>query len=186
MKLIVQTGIPGVGKTTVLTKAVESLDEKFKIVNYGSKMFEVAQKEKIVKDRDEMRKMPPETQKRIQRMAAKAISKEAVKTNVVVDTHCTIKTPSGYLPGLPIWVLEELKPTQIINIEANPEEIQGRRVSDETRARDADDIKEIDEHQMINRATSMAYAMVTGATMKIVFNHNDRLDEAVESLKKAI
>ena len=27
--------------------------------------------------------------------------------NVVVDTHCTIK-PDGYLPGLPIWVLEGL------------------------------------------------------------------------------
>jgi adenylate kinase len=30
--------------------------------------------------------------------------------NVIVDTHCTVKTPKGYMPGLPAWVLKEIKP----------------------------------------------------------------------------
>ena len=37
MKLIVVTGIPGVGKTTVLNSALEKLSEDFTIINYGDK-----------------------------------------------------------------------------------------------------------------------------------------------------
>jgi adenylate kinase len=33
---------------------------------------------------------------------------------------------------------------------------------------------------MINRATAMAYAALTGATVKIVFNHDDKIEEAVK------
>ena len=67
--------------------------------------------------------------------------------NVIVDTHCTINTPSGFLPGLPIWVLEELQPDLFILIEANPDEIIYRRLNDETRARDVQRAKDIQLHQ---------------------------------------
>ena len=32
---------------------------------------------------------------------------------------------------------------------------------------------------MMNRAAAMSYASLCGATVKIVFNHDNRLDEAV-------
>ena len=186
MKCVVVTGIPGVGKTTVLNSALERLEEEFEIINFGDKMFEVASEEELVKDRDEMRKLPPEVQKRIQKLAAIAIAKRAEVANVIVDTHCTVKTPAGFLPGLPRWVLEELKPTQIVLVEAEPEEIQRRRTSDATRIRDEDSIEEIALHQEMNRAAAMAYAMFTGATVIIVENHDNRLEEAVEQLVRAM
>jgi adenylate kinase len=34
----------------------------------------------------------------------------------------------------------------------------------------------------MNRAASMAYAVLTGATVKIIENHDDRLDESVEEM----
>ena len=180
MKLVVLTGIPGSGSTTLLGKALEEGD--YVHLNYGDIMTEIAIQEKIVNDRDALRKLPAETQKEIQAKAAKEIKARSEKDNVIVDTHCTINTPMGFLPGLPIWVLEELQPNQFILIEANPDEIIYRRLNDDTRERDIQKVKEIDLHQQMNRATSMAYATLTGATVKIVENHDNHLDSSVRKL----
>jgi adenylate kinase len=173
---IVVTGVPGVGKTTVMTAAAEA--KKLKIVVYGSVMFEQAQK-LGVKSRDDMRKLPPEQQRDIQKKAAEQIKRMG---DVIVDTHCTVKTSKGYLPGLPAWVLEALKPSTIVLVEADPHEIFGRRARDATRERDPEAIEQIDLHQQVNRAAAMAYATLTGATVKIVYNHDDRVQEAIQQI----
>ena len=69
MKLVVLTGIPGSGSTTVLNKALEEVD--YVHLNYGDIMTELAIEEKLVEDRDALRKLPAETQKEIQAKAAK-------------------------------------------------------------------------------------------------------------------
>ena len=180
MKLVVLTGIPGSGSTTLLGKALEEVD--FVHLNYGDIMTEIAIRDGIVDDRDALRKLPAETQKKIQAEAAKEIKSRSENDNVIVDTHCTINTPAGFLPGLPIWVLEQLQPDQFILVEANPDEIIYRRLNDDTRERDLQKVKEIELHQQMNRATSMAYATLTGATVKIVYNHDDELDSTVAGL----
>ncbi len=184
MKVVV-TGTPGAGKTTVLNKALEEI-EGFKVINYGDKMLEVAIDEKLVEHRDEMRKLPAEEQRRIQRLAARKIAEEAKETDIIVDTHCTILTPKGYLPGLPKWVLDELQPELLIIIEANPDEILVRRIKDTTRVRDIQYIAQIEEHQLMNRVIAMAYAMYTGATVKIIRNHDEKLEEAARELADAL
>ena len=180
MKLVVLTGIPGSGSTTLLNKALEEVD--YLHLNYGDIMTEIAIKENIVDDRDALRKLPAETQKEIQSKAAKEIKSRSEKENVIVDTHCSINTPAGFLPGLPIWVLEQLQPDQFILIEANPDEIIYRRLNDDSRERDVQKVKDIDTHQQINRATAMSYATLTGATVKIVENHDNHLDSSVKKL----
>ncbi|BDZ69056.1 adenylate kinase [Methanobacterium ferruginis] len=184
MKVVVVAGIPGSGSTTVLQHALKETD--YVHVNYGDVMLEIAQELKLVDDRDAMRKLPPETQKKIQKRAAKAIRERAESANIIVDTHCTINTPSGFLPGLPQWVLEELQPDMFILLEADGDEILMRRISDTTRIRDSERIKGIELHQEMNRATAMAYAVYTGATVKIIENHNDRLDESVNKMKETL
>jgi len=175
MGVIVVTGIPGVGKTTVMQKAAEGMNIKF--VTFGTVMIELAKEMKLVKDRDEMRKLTLEQQKKLQIKTAEKVAK---MKNVIVDTHCTVKTPKGYMPGLPEWVIKKLNPTTIVIVEADPKEIYNRRAKDTTRNRDPDTIEQIAEHQQINRAAAMAYAALTGATVKIVFNHDNALDEAVK------
>ena len=98
--------------------------------------------------RDDMRKLAPETQKDIQREAAVRI---AAMGKVIVDTHCTIKTPKGYLAGLPAWVLEALQPSVIVLVEASDGEIARRRTNDATRKRDDDTLEAIRDHQETNR-----------------------------------
>jgi adenylate kinase len=184
MKVVVVAGIPGSGSTTVLKKSLEYLD--FIIVNYGDVMLSIAQERGLVEDRDSMRKLLPQLQKEVQKKAAKSIRGMSSANNIIVDTHCTIKTPAGFLPGLPKWVLDELKPDMFILIEADDDEILFRRITDKTRSRDMDRIKDIHLHQELNRSVAMAYAVLTGATVKIIENHDDRLEESVEDMKNTL
>ncbi|HIH61977.1 MAG TPA: AAA family ATPase, partial [Methanobacteriales archaeon] len=91
MKVVVVAGIPGSGSTTVLEHALEDLD--YINVNYGDVMLEIAQSKGLVEDRDQLRRLSPEKQKKIQKAAAKNIRERSEETNIIVDTHCTIKTP---------------------------------------------------------------------------------------------
>ena len=180
MKVVVIAGIPGSGSTTVLNKALENID--YVNVNYGDVMIKIAQEEGVVEDRDSLRKLSPEVQKEIQKKAAKNIRKMAESSNIIVDTHCTIKTPAGFMPGLPKWVLEELLPDMFILVEADNDEILMRRINDKTRTRDMEKISDIELHQEMNRAAAMSYAILTGATVKIIQNHDNRLEEPVEDM----
>jgi adenylate kinase len=184
MKVVVIAGIPGSGSTTVLDHALENLD--YINVNYGDAMLQIAQEKGIVEDRDELRMLSPDVQKEIQKSAAKSIRERSKQNNIIVDTHCTIKTPAGFLPGLPKWVLEELQPDIFVLIEADADEILLRRISDTTRTRDMEMLKDINLHQEMNRSVSMAYAALTGATVKIIENHNDQLDNSVADMVETL
>ena len=139
MSVIVVTGIPGVGKTTVMQKAAEGMDIKF--VTFGTVMMDIAKETGLVKDRDEMRKLTLEQQKQLQ---IKSAEKIAQMGNVILDTHCTVKTQKGYMPGLPEWIVKRINPTAIIVVEADPEEIFNRRAKDPTRNRDPDTKEQIE------------------------------------------
>jgi len=184
MKVVVVAGIPGSGSTTILENALENLE--YTHVNYGDVMLLIAQEMGLANDRDSIRKLSPDVQKEIQRKAAKDIKERSKESNIIVDTHCTIKTPHGFLPGLPKWVLEELQPDQFVLIEADGDEIILRRINDTSRIRDVEKLKDIDLHQQMNRAVSMAYAALTGATVQIIMNHDNQLDESVEEIIRTL
>ena len=164
-----------------MKKAAEGLNIEF--VTFGSVMIDIAKEMGLVKDRDEMRKLTLDQQKQLQIHSAEKVSSMG---NVILDTHCTVKTPKGYMPGLPEWVLEKLQPTAIVVVEADPEEIFNRRAKDTTRNRDPDSQEEIAEHQQINRAAAMSYATLTGATVKIVFNHDNAIEDAVKQAEPVV
>ena len=180
---VIITGVPGVGKTTVVTGALQRLSGEgiiYKSLNFGSYMFETAQKEGMVKDRDEMRKLDKDLQKRLQKLAAQALACE--EGNILIDTHASVKTPKGYLAGLPEWVLQELMPDTIVLIETDDDQILLRRLGDDTRSRDMEGAKAIAEHQQFNRSIAAAYAMLTGCTIKIVVNADHLLEKATEDM----
>lgn len=181
MSVVIITGVPGVGKSTVIDAAQKA--KGYKVVVYGTEMFHVAQRRGLVKDRDEMRRLDPAIQREIQEQAAHAIAQMG---GVIVDTHCTIKTPKGYLPGIPKWVAEALKPKQIILVEASPKEIIGRRSNDPSRARDPDSEDDIATHQAVNRAAAMTIATLTGATVAIVTNGDGRVEQTRDQVVKMI
>ncbi len=184
--IVIVSGIPGVGKTTVVMKALDLIKNEYKIVNYGNFMFEHAKEQNLVSNRDQMRKLSSDAQKNIQIKAAEEIHTLAEKNPILVDTHCSIKTPKGYLPGMPKWVLDKLKPTKIILVEAKDSEIAQRRATDSSRERDPDSEKSISEHQQINRSFSAAYSTLSAATVSIVENNDGEVERAAEILAEVL
>ncbi|OYT26914.1 MAG: adenylate kinase [Candidatus Altiarchaeales archaeon ex4484_96] len=187
--LVVLTGIPGTGKTTVANKALGELSDegiKYELVTYGDIMFDIGSNLGLVKDRDDMRKLKSDEQKKIQRLAGVKIGQIAEEKDILLDTHCTISTPKGFLPGFPEWVLRELSPKIFVLVEADPEEIDLRRSSDKTRKRDKDNIGGIRTHQELNRSIAMSYSIFSGCTVKIILNPQGRLEQAVAELKEVL
>ena len=182
-KKVIITGVPGVGKTTVVNEALKKIKEEgveYKSINFGTFMFEVAMNDKIVQDRDQMRTLDRAVQKRLQQRAAQAIAQ--IPGNVLIDTHASIKTPKGYFAGLPEWVLREIMPESIVLVETDDDQILMRRLTDETRSRDKEGARSIAEHQQFNRSFAAAYAMLTGCTVKIVINADFLLERAAEDM----
>ena len=172
--VIIVMGLPGAGKSTVL----KSLKTDYKIQNYGDLMLEIEKKEFGIKDRDEMRKLPIEKQKLAQKLVAQVLAKE--KGKFILDTHCSIATPSGYYPGLPFEFLKMLKVNALVLITADVSEVASRRQSDPTRIRDVDNIA---LHDQMNKAYLAAYSAFTGAPAVVITNRQGKLEEAVAQLQ---
>ncbi len=186
-KKVVVVGIPGGGKTTVVSKVVEKLNALNKSVSvhsFGTVMFEEA-KEDGLKDRDDLRKLTVEEQKNLQKKAAEKIA-EHQENIVIIDTHAFISTKEGYYPGLPHYVIQILKPTHFIAVSAKPDEIYNRRTNDDTRDRDIISIGSIKEELDVQDAMLSSCSVLSGSPMKVVFNHEGKVDEAAASVLDAI
>ena len=164
MRVII-TGVAGVGKSTVLE--LVSRGTQYDVVNYGTLMFEMAKEINLVTNRDELRKLAVDTQINLQKKASSAIGR---MDNVIIDTHMAIKSPRGYLPGLPEWVVRELKVSAYFLLEASPALIRSRRSKDPSRHRDDESEEDIEEHQMVNRYYAVSYSVFTGATVSFITN----------------
>ncbi len=186
-KKIIIVGIPGVGKSTLVTKIVEILNSRQKSVSvnsFGTIMFEEAQKNGI-KNRDDLRKLSMEEQQNLQKKAAQNIAK-LEDDLVIIDTHTFINTNAGFYPGLPNSVLEIIKPSNFISVYARPEEIYNRRMKDTTRQRDVVSIDNIKKEMAISDAMLSSCAVFSGSPMKPIFNAEGKVEEAANTVISAI
>jgi adenylate kinase len=186
-KKVVVVGIPGVGKTTVVSKVVEKLNALNKSVSvhsFGTVMFEEAKKNGL-KDRDDLRKLTVDEQKNLQKKAAEKIA-EHQENIVIIDTHAFISTKEGYYPGLPHYVIQILKPTHFIAVSAKPDEIYNRRTNDDSRDRDIISIGSIKEELDVQDAMLSSCSVLSGSPMKVVLNTEGKVEVAADSIINAI
>ncbi len=186
-KKVIIVGIPGVGKTTLVSKIVEILRTKQKSISvhsFGTVMLEEAKKNGI-KDRDELRKLSMEKQTNLQKMAAQKIALLQDEL-VIIDTHAFISTNAGFYPGLPNHVLQIIKPSNFISVSARPEEIYNRRMKDSTRNRDLVSIESIKKELSVQDAMLSSCSVLSGSPMKTVLNSQGKVDEAAQSVIDAI
>ncbi len=186
-KRIILVGIPGVGKTSLLSKMVEIIknhDKSVGVFSFGTLMFEIAKKNGL-KNRDELRKLPVAEQQNLQKMAAEQIA-EHNEQIVIVDTHAFINSSEGYYPGLPEHVLKIIKPTNFVTVTAKPEEIYNRRMKDDTRNRDKITLTKIKTELELQSGMISACAVITGSPVKHILNREGKIDEATDKIIKAI
>ncbi len=184
---IIMTGIPGVGKTTLLSKIVEVLkshDKSVSVMSFGTLMFEIAKKNGL-KDRDELRNLPVKEQQNLQRLAAEQIAAQNDQI-VIIDTHAFINSPEGYYPGLPEHVLKIIKPTNFVSISAKPEEIYNRRMKDDTRNRDKITLINIKKELEYQSGMISACAVITGSPVRQILNDEGKVDESVHKIISSI
>ena len=180
-------GIPGVGKTTLLSKVAEILKTRKKnvhMVSYGTLMFDVAKENGLV-DRDELRKLPVSEQQRFQKIVAEKIASHTEEI-IIIDTHAFINSPEGYYPGLPEHVLKIIQPTNFVSVSAKPEEIYNRRMKDNTRNRDNITLPNIKKELDVQSGMISACAVITGAPVRHVLNGEGKVDEAADKIVSAI
>jgi adenylate kinase len=188
-KRVIIGGIPGVGKTSVISSAVKSLIEKgknAKVVVFGTEMFEEAKRTAGVKHRDELRKLSLKDQKRLQDMTAMRIA-DMQDNIVIVDTHIFVRTGGGYYyPGLPMHLLDIIKPTSFVMIVADAIEIVNRRKNDTSRTRDAVSTQQVQYEIDISRLMVATCSILTGAPFTIIANNDNKMNEAASSLAKVL
>lgn len=184
---VIIVGIPGVGKTTVVSRVVELLKEKnvkVSVSTFGTVMFNEAKK-KGIKNRDDIRKLSVKEQKELQSTAARTIA-SITDDVVIVDTHAFISTQEGFYPGLPHNVLEILNPNSFIMISARPEEIYNRRMSDTSRTRDIVSIDTIKKELDVTSAMLSTCSILCGSPIKMVLNTEGKVDEAARGILNAM
>ena len=186
-KRVIIVGIPGVGKSSVISLAIEQLKQKGKnatIAVFGTVMLEEAHK-MGVKNRDELRKMSLGKQRDLQEKAAKRIS-EIEDSIVIIDTHLFIKTIEGYYPGLPMYLLDIIKPTHFFMVIAEAGEIVNRRKSDKSRLRDIVAVEDIQDELDILRVMIASSSILTGSPFIVIVNNDNEIEQAVSSMVKVL
>jgi adenylate kinase len=186
-KRIIVVGIPGVGKTTVVSNVKNTLEQtgiKTYLAEFGKIMLEEAKKLNI-QNRDEIRRLSIEDQKKLQNLAATKIS-QIYSDVVIIDTHLFINTKEGYYPGLPAHLLNNMKPTHLILIIANPEEIYHRRQNDSTRVRDIISMDSIKNEIDVSKMLISCCSIISGAPFKILANHEGSLTDCTRKMVSLI
>ena len=186
-RITIVVGIPGVGKTTVITKTKDILLQSgynTTVVVFGSVMLSEAKK-MGVGDRDQIRKLSLAGQQNLQNLAADYIC--SVKEDlVIVDTHLFIRTSSGFLPGIPQNVIQKLKPRNLILITATPEEILSRRAKDESRNRDMVSIEEIKKELGLSISMISTISILSGSAFEIVDNHQGASEDTARFIARIL
>lgn len=182
MDLILVLGAQGVGKTTVVKKAIEKAGKDYQVLNFGSVLQEVIGGA----DRDEFRrKTSVEKYWGIQEATAKEV-KERAEGDLIVTSHGVLRKEAGWYPGFPKNVLEILEPRMIVVLTAKPKNIIKRRKKGGTRGRTRDKTPReiVKEEQESTKIISFAYSMYTGATVKIIENKEGKIDKAAKELSQ--
>ncbi len=184
--VILVTGSPGVGKTAIVSKLKDD-DKSIMCVSIGTIMTEIAVARGELTDRDEIKYLPRSRYVSLQEEAWDRVSE--IEGIVVVDTHITVEKNGRFLPGIPIKLMTQIKGlSAMIYIDASNEELARRRTRDgyTKRHREMESGMETDVQRYMNLGGLSYYSVHLNIPIYIIYNRDNRLDEAVMECKKAI
>jgi adenylate kinase len=83
-------------------------------------------------------------------------------------------------------VIQSLKPTHLLLIEADAAEVVSRRENDKTRYRDKVTEAEVSAELTLARTFLSAASLVSGAPISFIRNQEGKADEAAEQIRKIV
>lgn len=173
--MVVVTGVPGVGKTTLCRSVSKELNYNY--VNYGDLMLEIAKSRDLASTDLQMFSLDLEIQHEIWKSAALKIKD---MEGVIVDLHGVDQSSIGYIISLPI---EIIKPDIILIIESSKDKIFRQRNKD-TKKRINDTIESLKEHMDILRNTMVSCSAILGCNFAIL--KNDNFEECLIQMKNIL
>jgi adenylate kinase len=187
--MIIIMGLPGVGKSTLLSRILEK-NQNLKIINYGDLVLSSASKKFNITDRDKINILPLKDHLEIQKEAIRQISNEIKQAEsegkiLILDTHAVLKKPSGYLPGLAPEIFN-LPIHGFIFIDAPTNEILERREKDKKRRRPNIEKEEINALREISLSFISQYSAASGKPFFILINRKGKLERSAVELEEII
>ena len=161
--VVVVTGVPGVGKTSLCRKISKELEYNY--VNYGDLMLEIARSRDLASTDQEMFSLPIEEQYEIWKTAALIIKG---LNQVIIDLHGLDQSKIGYILSLPV---EIIYPDIIMVIEASEDKIFFRRHKDH-KERIEDTTVTLKEHKWLLRTTMAICSVIFGCNLAVLKNDN--------------
>ena len=177
-KSVIVVGMRGVGKSTVLHKAVEKLDG-VKIVNYGDVLLQLVVENNYAKNRDEMRMMPNPIQLKVNAETWSKLAQE--EGSFMLDTHAFVEHTGRFIPGLPIEDVEKLKGLcGLFYLDADNDTIRSRAAKDHTRIREGQGDVEMNNYRYASISALSYLSTRLNIPLYIIQNKEGMLDQTVD------
>jgi len=179
------TGVPGVGKTSIANAVATNF--QLPLINFGDILFQKIQAAKLgIQQVDQIRiKLPFKLYQKYQLATAKEIAK--IKGNIIITSHLSIDTPTGFKPGFPQKVVDVISPSIIFVIQSPADEIRKRRLTDQDNRQRGQKLERwIEFHQSLNRALAANYAFYTGHYVYPVQNKQGQINACIQEINEVI
>jgi adenylate kinase len=179
--VVIVTGLPGAGKTTIVNTIAK--DKKYKILNLGDLMIEIALKRGYCKSRDQVRYLPNKKIAELRHIVTKRIG--VLKGKIIIDTHASVQQHWRFVPGIPFSMLTDLKHVRgLIYVDAATEAIRARRNKDKTRTREDESQDLVATQRVVNISMLAFCASYLNIPLYIIDNKEGQLEDS-ERLFKA-
>ncbi len=174
-KLVIVMGHNGSGKNSLIASMRKS--SKYRVVNLGEIMHDLAEKKNLVTGRGQMNDLDDDVREDLRNDAVRRVSK--MDGNVVLDTHTLAEQHGRFLPGLHNYLTDAFSHISgFLYIDADPETILKRTNKDKKEK------FSICMQKEINLAILSYHASQLGIPLYIINNDDGNLEKAQTQLSR--